>query len=155
MDTTIDDLPPEVLSKIFSFLKVKLLVPKLCCTDLELPKKKKNSFQVRHRKNCSLVCKKWMYATRCPSFYRVLKLHDGVYMDEPPLSTFKNSYHPFTVIWFDSIPEFNENLEKLWKEMKESVRELIFSSCDGLGKLINHRIKASVWRGGCVPVCRA
>lgn len=75
-----------------------------------------------------------MTATRCPTFYRVLKLHKGVYMDEPPLSIFKNSYHPFSVIWFDAIDEFNENLESLWKEMQESVRELIFSSCEGLGK---------------------
>lgn len=108
--TMIEVLPLEVLSKIFSYLKV------------------------RHRKNCSLVCKKWMYATRCPSFYRVLKLHKGVYTDEPPLSVFANSYHPFSVIWFDSIYEFNENLESLWKQLQESVRELVFSSCEGLSK---------------------
>lgn len=55
-------------------------------------------------------------------------------MDEPPLSVFKNSYHPFSVVWFDAIDEFTPTLESLWKELKESVRELIFSSCEGLGE---------------------
>lgn len=109
MTIKINDLPIEILSKIFTFLKV------------------------RHRKNAALVCTKWRNATRCPSFYRTLKLHDGLYLDEPPLSLFRCSYHPFSVIYFDSIEDFEDNnVAEFWKEVSESVRELIFSSCEGL-----------------------
>ncbi|XP_063703635.1 uncharacterized protein LOC134833293 [Culicoides brevitarsis] len=104
----INQLPVEVLSKIFSYLKV------------------------RHRKISSLVCIKWRNATRCPSFYRTLRLHKGLYIDEPPLSLFQNSYHPFSVIIFEDIDEFTQDISEFWKVVTDSVRELHFMSCEGL-----------------------
>lgn len=97
-----------MLSKIFSYLKV------------------------RHRKISSLVCTKWRNATRCPSFYRTLRLHEGLHLDEPPLSLFQNSYHPFSVIIFEDIDEFTQDISEFWKVVKDSVRELHFTSCEGL-----------------------
>uniref|UniRef100_A0A336MLP8 CSON002842 protein n=1 Tax=Culicoides sonorensis TaxID=179676 RepID=A0A336MLP8_CULSO len=105
---TIDHIPVEIISKIFSYLKT------------------------RHRKVASLVCSKWRNATRCPSFYRTLRLHKGLYLDEPPLSLFQNSYHPFSVIIFDDIDEFTQDISEFWKVVAESVRELHFRSCEGL-----------------------
>lgn len=53
-------------------------------------------------------------------------------MDEPPLSLFQNSYHPFSVVIFEDIDEFTQDISEFWKIVAESVRELHFVSCEGL-----------------------